>query len=254
MESPAPYTLYSFEGRSGYVVPADTTHQLVAIGHTAMVEPWRDRNLHSHTQAEEYYLLLHGELELLVAGLRITLKPAEILMVRPQVPHAIVTGAGMIEHIGIRAPAGSDRQSAGETPSPLPAATHEQAREVRRDWGCRVPLQAAANQNCWLFGFGSARFPSAQLAFAYLNFPTVEEANDGIGTRHRLHLHRQSWEYYVVFQGTKTLQVEDELVVVCAGEILEVPPQVKHTLYRRQAPYQGVTFRVPTGFDDKVDY
>jgi len=254
VESPTPYTLYSFAGRSGHIAPADVTHQLVTIGHTASVAPWRDPGIHSHERSEEYYLLVHGGLVLLIAGTLVTLRSQEMLMVRPQVPHAIVAGTGMIEHFGIRVPAGGDKQPAGEIPHLLPAATQEQERELRSTWGCRVPLQAAGNQNCWLFGVGSVRFPSAQLTFAYLSFPTVEEASAGIGTRHRLHLHRQSWEYYVVLQGTKTLQIEDVLLEIKPGEILEVPPQIKHTLYGRQAPYEGFTFRVPAGFDDKVEY
>jgi mannose-6-phosphate isomerase-like protein (cupin superfamily) len=209
--------------------------------------------MHSHEQAEEYYLLVRGELDLLVAGTLVTLKPWEMLMVRPQVPHAVVAGAGLIEHFGIRAPASRDKVDAGEIPQSLPVATQPQDRELRCDWGCRVPLQAARNQNCWLFGFGSARFPSAQLTFAYLSFPTAESANAGIGTRHRLHLHTDSWEYYVVLEGTKTLQVGDELVEIMPGEILEVPSLVKHTLRARLAPYKGVTIRVPGGLDDKVD-
>ena len=254
MNDPAPYILYPFAGRSGHIAPTHTSHQLVTIGHTASVAPWKDPGIHSHGQSEEYYLLVHGGLLLLVDRTLVTLKPQEMLMVRPKVPHAIVAGTGAIEHFGIRAPASNDKLPAGEIPQSLPAATQEQERELRSTWGCRVPLQAAGNRNCWLFGVGSVRFPSAQLTFAYLNFPTVEEASAGIGTRHRLHLHKQSWEYYVVLQGTRTLQIEDALAEIKPGEILEVPPQVKHTLYGRQAPYEGFTFRVPAGFDDKVEY
>jgi mannose-6-phosphate isomerase-like protein (cupin superfamily) len=90
------------------------------------------------------------------------------------------------------------------------------------------------------------------LVLAYLDFPTAEAANAGIGTRHRLHLHQKSWEYYVVLQGAKTLQVEDKTITVSAGEILEIPPQVKHMLSGRQAPYRGFTLRVPA-LDDKVE-
>jgi len=43
------------------------------------------------------------------------------------------------------------------------------------------------------------------------------------------------------------------MVEIRPGEILELPPQVRHTLYGRQAPYEGLTFRVPGGFDDKVE-
>ncbi|MBU1878522.1 MAG: cupin domain-containing protein, partial [Chloroflexi bacterium] len=84
-------------------------------------------------------------------------------------------------------------------------------------------------------------------------FPTEEEANAGLGTRHRLHLHARSWEYYVVLQGTKTLRIEDELVTMQPGEMVEVPPGVRHTLHSRQAPYRGLTFRVPI-LPDKVEF
>jgi len=56
-----------------------------------------------------------------------------------------------------------------------------------------------------------------------------------------------------VLKGTKTLRIEDELVEIEAGEMLDVPPQVKHTLHSRQAPYEGFTLRVPVALDDKVE-
>jgi mannose-6-phosphate isomerase-like protein (cupin superfamily) len=248
------YTKYSFVGRSGYVTPRISTQKLVTLGHTAGVMPWQDSGIHKHDQSEEYYLLLHGNLILLVGKEVVTLQPREILMIRPQTPHAIVGGEGLIEHLGIRTPALDDKRITGEIPAVLPTAAQEHERELQGDWGCRIPLEAARNRNCWLFGTGSARVLSSYMTFAYLNFPTIEEANAGLGTRHRLHLHERSWEYYVALQGTKTLQVGDELVEVGAGEVLEVPPQVKHTLYSRQAPYEGFTFRAPAGFGDKVEY
>ena len=116
-----------------------------------------------------------------------------------------------------------------------------------------MSLTDPRNQDCWLVGLGQARFRSAHLSLAYLDFRTHEEANAGLGTRHRLHLHRESWEYYVVLEGTKTLRVEDQELTLQPGELLEVPPGVKHTLNSRQAPYKGFTFRVPV-LDDKVEY
>ena len=248
------YAKYSFAGRSGYITPRISAQRLATLGHTAHVMPWQDPGIHRHDQSEEYYLLLHGELKALIDRAIVTLQPTEILMIRPQIPHAIVGGEGLIEHLGIRTPAVDDKRATGEIPAILPTPTQEHERESQRDWGCRIPLEATRNRNCWLFGTGSARVPSSYMTFAYLDFPTAEEANAGIGTRHRLHLHERSWEYYVALQGTKTLQVEDELVEVGAGEILEIPPQIKHTLSSRQAPYKGFTFRVPAGFDDKVEY
>jgi mannose-6-phosphate isomerase-like protein (cupin superfamily) len=88
------------------------------------------------------------------------------------------------------------------------------------------------------------------LIVAYLNFPTTEAANAGIGTRLRMHYHRTAWEYYVALAGRKVLQVEEELVDVEAGEILEVPPMVRHNVHHREAPYEGFTLRAPVTTDD----
>ena len=135
----------------------------------------------------------------------------------------------------------------------MPPVTGGEQRELREDWGYRIPLDDARNHNCWLIGLGAARFHSPDFLLAYLDFPTHEAANAGLGSRHRLHLHRESWEYYIVLAGTKTLQIEDENVLIRPGEMVEVFPGVKHALIGRQAPYRGFTFRVPLR-DDKVEY
>jgi mannose-6-phosphate isomerase-like protein (cupin superfamily) len=128
----------------------------------------------------------------------------------------------------------------------------DQTGYVQRDWGCRVPLTEARFQNCWLFGFGEARFQSDHLSLAYLDFPTDQSA-DATWRRHphQLHLHQESWEYYIVLAGKKTLQIEDHGVEISAGEILEVPPGVRHVARAIYTPYRGFTFRVPSS-DDKV--
>jgi len=131
---------------------------------------------------------------------------------------------------------------------------NERERELRCGWGCRIPLEVSSNQNCWLIGTGVARFQSLHLILAFLNFPTTEAANAGIGARHRPHLHQTSWEYYGVLKGTKTVQIENELVKIEAGKILGVPPMTCHALHSRQAPYEGFTFRAPVpDRHDKVE-
>jgi mannose-6-phosphate isomerase-like protein (cupin superfamily) len=248
------YAQYAFQDVSGYLVsPDNAAHDFVAVRHSALVTPWVDLDLHAHQLSEEYYLLLHGQLWFVVAGDTVTLKPNEMLMVRPNMPHAITRGEGLIEHFGFRAPSPGDRQSLGPLPTRRPSFTNDEPRELRREWGYRIPLHDAQNRNCWLVGLGAARFHSPHLLFAYLDFPTHEAANAGLGTRHRLHLHRESWEYYVVLCGAKTLRIEDEEVTLRSGEMLAVTPGVKHTLSRRQAPYRGFTFRVPLR-DDKEEY
>jgi mannose-6-phosphate isomerase-like protein (cupin superfamily) len=218
-----------------------------------LIPPWSDPHLHQHTSAEEFYLLRQGQLSLVIKDFRINLQPNELLMIRPAIPHSVVGGKGKIEHFGIRAPGIDDKQILGELTSDLPLQG-ESERMISGDWGHRIPLDAPQHKNCWLIGAGSALYESQYLTMAYLDFLTYEAANAGIGTRHQLHSHQYSWEYYTVLQGVKVLLIEGEQVPIYAGDILVVPPNVKHTLYSRQAPYQGFTIRVPVGWGDKVVY
>jgi mannose-6-phosphate isomerase-like protein (cupin superfamily) len=164
----------------------------------------------------------------------------------------VVGGRGPIEHFVLRIPAHDDRETVGKVPDTVPSPTGEDERALRLDWGCRVPLTRTHFQNCWLFGVGQARFHSDQICLAYLDLPTEESADaDWRSHPHRLHAHRESWEYYTVLKGKKTLRINDELVEIKAGEILEVSPGVKHVARTIETPYQGFTFRAPRR-EDKV--
>ncbi len=248
---------YVFRGCTGYIVApwiSGVNHDLVTIRHSASVPPWIDQDIHLHSDSEEYYFLFQGELQLLVDGSVFTLKPREVLMVKPRVPHAVVGGDGPIVHFVILMPAPDDRQTMGKTPSVLPPATDEAKRELQFGWGCRVPLTEAWYQNCWLFGVGQARFHSDHTCLAYLSHPTDESADENWRNHpHRLHLHQESYEYYTVLKGKKTLQVENQFVEINAGETLAIPAGTKHVARTIHTPYEGFTFRVPR-LDDKVEF
>lgn len=247
---------YYFREHTGYLIhPAHgCPHELLALGHTAYVAPWQDAGMHIHDVADELFVLLHGQLKFAVADFLITLQSNELILIRSGIPHAIVGGEGKIEHIGIRSPALNDKQERGNLPRGLKPSYEdsEDSRLAIGEWGIRVPLTEPQHQNCWLIGAGMALFTSEHMSLAYLDFPTMETANAGVGTRHRLHFHRESWEYYLALQGSKTLQIEDKLVTIQPGELLEVPPYVKHSLYSRGVPYRGITIRVPINLDDKI--
>jgi mannose-6-phosphate isomerase-like protein (cupin superfamily) len=255
MSDQTTYARYTFQDYTGYVVApwvSGVTHNWAAIRHSALVRPWVDRDVHLHTEAEEYFFVFQGELRLWVDGSVFTLGPHETLLVRPHVPHSIVGRRGPIEHFVLRMPAYDDRQSLGEVSAEVPPATAEEERALERDWGCRVPLMETCYQNCWLFGVGRARFHSEHMCLAYLSFPTAESV-DADGHPHRLHLHQESWEYYTVMCGARILQIEEEMVEVKAGEILEVPPRTRHVLHGTRTPCEGFTFRVPR-LDDKIEF
>lgn len=246
---------YTFRDYTGYIVApwiSGTRHELVTIRHSARVSPWVDRDVHVHTDSEEYYFLFQGELRLLVDGSVFTLKSHEALSVGPHVPHAVVGGTGPIEHFVIRIPGFEDRRTVDRTPAAPPPVIDEARRALQFDWGCRIPLTETRYQNCWLFGVGKARFHSDHMCLAYVSFPTAESV-DADSHPHRFHLHQESWEYYTVLRGTRILQVEEGLAEINEGEILEVPPRARHMLHATHTPFEGFTFRVPR-LDDKVEF
>ena len=240
---------YDYKKITGNVV--SHPQNLISIGHSAFVSPWSDPSIHQHNLSEEYYFLLNGQLDLVMEGFCITLQPNEILMVKPNVPHAVFGGTGKIEYFGIRTPALDDKQVVSELKTDAPLI-HESDRLVSGEWGHRIPLDLPQHKNCWLFGAGSALYTSQHFVMAYLDFPTHETANEGIGTRHQLHFHQNSWEYYAILVGEITLLIDAVQVSIRPGEILAVPPKVKHTLFSRQAPYKGFTIRVPVELNDKI--
>ncbi|MGB3712792.1 MAG: hypothetical protein WA996_00010, partial [Candidatus Promineifilaceae bacterium] len=170
----------------------------------------------------------------------------------PSVPHGVIGGSGPIEHFIFRAPAVDDRQILRLMPGSATGSDTLDHRDVNEEWGFRASIAAHHNQNCWLIGMGSARFWSTHFLFAYLDYPTVEEAIAGAGTRHRLHLHRSSWEYYAGLEGMMKLQIEADTVSVEAGQLLEVRSGMKHVMAGRRAPYRGFTFRVPVIADKEL--
>lgn len=247
---------HPFPGKSGYIIGPGTPYvrqNLIAIGHTDSIPPWCDPAAHLHVGSDEYFILRSGMLKFSIADQLISLKPNEIMMIKAQVPHAIVGGEGPISHIGIRAPSLKDKQITGKIPERSISLSNDNIRELRCDWGNRIPLKDPRNQNCWLIGFDQARFLSQHIILAYMNYRTNQEANAGIGTRRRPHLHQHSWEYYLVLSGSETLRVADEYITVNPGEILEIPPGVCHVLHGCDAPFEAFTMRVPIGPYDKVE-
>lgn len=254
---PAHFKKYSFAGQSGYVLAPGLPggdHQQVSIRHSSLVEPWKDGEVHLHEHSEEFYLLLQGILWILVDQDLILLEPNQILQVGEKIPHAVMYGEGKIEHFVIRTPAIDDRKSCGPIPEKFASRLESGGREIHAEWGTRVSIDKEVNRECWLFGYGQARFTAKHLCLAFMRYPTQELASQYNNSyRHSLHAHQGSWEYYTVLKGAKTLRVEDEMVTVHAGEILEVPPKTRHVFQAVSAPFEGFTFRTPL-LDDKVDY
>jgi mannose-6-phosphate isomerase-like protein (cupin superfamily) len=248
------HAVCSFAGHSGYLIHPKKTgaDAPVALGHTAYVAPWRDGDMHLHEVADELFILLQGELHFLIGDSTLTLQAREVLLVRAGVAHAIIGGTGPIEHFGLRAPAVGDRRGLGKLPRTLPPLSGDQPRELRQEWGYRIPLSEGRNQNCWLLGAGVARFDCGRLSLAYGRFET-DGAAAAFQDREQFHAHIGSTEYYVVLTGGQTVQMERYRVQLVAGRLLEVLPAVCHRITARQSPFEGFTFRVPLTLEDKTE-
>ncbi len=248
---------YTFSGCTGYIVApwvSKASHDKVSIRHSSGVEPWADNDVHLHENSEEFYFLLSGKLWVLVANRLITLEPNEFLQVRKNIPHAVVKGEGKIEHFVIRVPANDDRRVCGKFSEVISELAQGKERELHENWGNRVSIDDKENRDCWLFGIGQAKLHSPQMCLAYLRYPTQTAANEYEKSYHHcFHAHLESWEYYTVLSGAKTLRVEDAHITIRAGEILEVPPGVRHVFHELKVPFEGFTFRTPI-LDDKVEY
>jgi mannose-6-phosphate isomerase-like protein (cupin superfamily) len=99
---------------------------------------------------------------------------------------------------------------------------------------------------------GHAHFYSDRGCLAYLNFPDAESLAANRHP-HRLHLHRESWEFYTVLRGEDVLRIEQELVTIQTGEILVVPPGTRHVQHAKGFPFEGITFRTPL-LNDKMEF
>lgn len=67
---------------------------------------------------------------------------------------------------------------------------------------------------------------------------------------HDIHLHRDSEEYYFLFQGELQLLVAGSVFTLKAREVLSVRPQVPHAVVGGDGPIEHFVIRMP-GFDDR---
>jgi len=246
------YTFYDFSGFR--IMPDYSIHRSISINYNTIVPPWVSLGIYANESSEEIYYLLQGKLWFLVGDSVISLMPQEILLVKPQVPHAIVKGRGVTKNFGIRTPARNDYHFISKIPGKFPPVSEEKVRELRRDWGYRIQVSKIHKRNFPLIGIGDAQFYSPHIVLTYQNFPTARDENPEVSKQSNcLHLHKESWEYYLTIKGSKILQVEDEILVIKTGEILEVPPQAQHNVIDLQTPYQGLVFRSPI-LPDKLEY
>jgi mannose-6-phosphate isomerase-like protein (cupin superfamily) len=67
---------------------------------------WHGQELHYHTRAEEYYIVLQGRLDLEVEGQVVPVQPGYLLGVKPGAVHGVIGGQEPIDTLFFRVPGG----------------------------------------------------------------------------------------------------------------------------------------------------
>ncbi|MHA2031017.1 MAG: cupin domain-containing protein [Candidatus Kariarchaeaceae archaeon] len=150
----------------------------------------------------------------------------------------------IIQHFGIRAPNLADKNDSADLPVPLPPLQFASPRYLNMNWGFRIPLSETKYQNRCILGFGKALINTSHIILAYMEVNHREEY-DKIDHVDQFHAHKNSWEYYIVLEGSDNLRIGDKKLSVNEGEILEVPPGICHTRISLDYPFKGLTIRVP---------
>lgn len=76
----------------------------IEIGFVRLKEPDKSDKIHYHQSIEEYYIVLSGEMEILVDKKTILVKTKEVLGVKPKTPHIIRNVTPNTEIILIKTP------------------------------------------------------------------------------------------------------------------------------------------------------
>ena len=181
------FHFYDFSNKGGWLL--SHFHQnkyhssLIQFGRTDFVDSWFDPATHYHTTAYEVYLVMHGELWVLVDDFSIALKEGNLLLVQPRVPHAVVGGKGPIQNFTLKIPCSSDekkvvRKLSQKERSKAPSFIN--GNELVATKGFFADFSQEEHRNCWLFGFGIAKYLIDEFSLAYMIYEDEkEEKADG---------------------------------------------------------------------------
>ena len=122
---------------------------------------------------------------------------------------------------------------------------------IKKNEGFYADLTLPENQNCWLIGYGVAKYHNLDFCLAYMvlksenEFKKINHPND-------LHYHSSSVEWYFTFDGLQELLVGKEKIKVPKDFLLKIEPNTPHNLVNRKYPFEGITLRTPNIIGDKV--
>ncbi|QEE15578.2 cupin domain-containing protein [Promethearchaeum syntrophicum] len=259
------YELFNLNELNGWIIGSEFEKNtpfyssLFQLGRTNYLYPWKDPKFHYHTESIEIYLVLQGELWVIVDEIAVILKEKSILLVQPGIFHSVIGGKGLIQHFGMKIPSMEDKKIIKEekddyenkiekiTKSGFNQSPYKQ---LDRNHGFIADLKEESNINCWLIGLWEVKYKTEKFCFAYINFDTLEEKNAHIHQDH-FHYHSESTEWYFTFKNSQELLVNDTIVKVPEGYLLKIPKGIPHKQISMSFPFEGATIRTPIQ-DDKI--
>ena len=162
------------------------------------VDPWEDTSSHYHSKSQEIFILLDGELWMMLNGEPFTLLRNNLLLVQPGVPHMIIGGKPKIRHFVLKVPHHEDKRiqvkknTDYDKERVIMAENHYKS-EIDRLTGFFADLNDKKFQNNWLLGYGEAIFKTKRLCLAYMDLKCEQDYNE---TSHidTNHYHEESTE------------------------------------------------------------
>jgi mannose-6-phosphate isomerase-like protein (cupin superfamily) len=265
MISMTDYELFNLNELNGWIIGSDFDKNtpyhssLLQLGRTNYLYPWKDPKFHYHTKSIEVYLVIHGELWILIDEIAVKLKEKSMLLVQPGTFHAVIGGKGLIQHYGMKIPSEGDKKVINEDNADyeklIKSISNSSFNErpysqLDPKLGFVADLKEKNNINKWLIGLWDVKYETEKFCFAYINLETLEEKNAHSHQDH-LHYHTKSTEWYFTFNNSQELLVKNQKVVVPEGFLLKIPKGVHHKQLSLSFPFEGATIRTPI-LNDKI--
>jgi mannose-6-phosphate isomerase-like protein (cupin superfamily) len=220
------------------------------------VDPWDDPIPHYHTKAQEIFILLDGELWMMLHDTPFKMQRRSLLLIQPGVPHIVIGGKPKIRHFVLKVPHREDKwiqanKSTNYDELRIKMAENHFKGEVDSLAGFFVDLNDKKFQNNWLLGYGEAIYKTKGLCLAYMDLKCEEEYNE-MNHIETHHCHEESTEWYFTIKGQQKFLIDNNEIPVNPGYLLRIPEKLPHLLLSYSYPFEGLTLRTPAIPNDKI--
>lgn len=239
------------EERRGYVLgarlPTDDPafSPYLDLGFNRLNAGWQDETAHFHTHSDEIFVVVKGEIELLIRGVPVTVAAGQLVGIRAGVAHQVIRVRAPVENYLIRAPGGgADKiELTGSTQAPADAQSK----------GMNGVIRVDLRQHFSDYPLGACLPVNHPNYSPFLDFTGVWRADPVAEWKHDVrHWHKTREEYFIVLQGRLDIEVDGSRRSVQAGQILGLRPPAVHKVIGGRGPVSVLFVRVPGGRGDKV--